>query len=202
VNPFDQRLDHLMETAARTFAERGFHATSMRDLSTASGMSLSGIYHYVRSKQELLGLIQDRTISQVLAGAREAVAAESRPEAHLRAFIRHHLVFFAAHMSEMKVLSHEEAQLTGTMRAQVRRRKKEYGTLLQELLGAVGQRSVEPHVAAYALFGMMNWIYTWYHPGGPVPPDRLADQMAQLFLTGYAPRGVPAAGLAAASLGG
>ena len=40
-------------------------------------------------------------------------------------------------------------------------------------------------VAAYALFGMMNWIYTWYKPTGPVPPDRLADDLTHLFLNGF-----------------
>ena len=60
MSAYDQRLQHLLASAARTFAERGFHATSMRDLSRASGMSLSGIYHYVKGKVELLYLIQDR----------------------------------------------------------------------------------------------------------------------------------------------
>ena len=40
-------------------------------------------------------------------------------------------------------------------------------------------------IAAYALFGMMNWIHTWYHPAGPTPPAALADELASLFLDGY-----------------
>lgn len=189
MNSFDRRLQHLLQTASRTFAERGFHATSMRDLSAACGMSLAGIYHYVRSKQELLGLIQDRCFAEVSAGAHEAVIAAAGPEARLRAFIRHHVVYFTSHMDEMKVLAHEEAQLAGAMRAQVRRRKKEYVTLLSELLAAVERPAVDAKVAAYALFGMINWIYTWYSPGGAIPPERLADQLAQLFLSGYANAG-------------
>jgi AcrR family transcriptional regulator len=186
VTSFDRRLQHLLQTASHTFAERGFHATSMRDLSAACGMSLAGIYHYVRSKQELLGLIQDRCFVEVLAGANEAVAAAQGPDARLRAFIRHHVVYFTGHMGEMKVLAHEEAQLEGAMRAQVRRRKKEYVALLSALLSAVERPAVDAKVAAYALFGMINWIYTWYQPGGAISPDRLADQLAELFLTGYA----------------
>jgi hypothetical protein len=42
----------------------------------------------------------------------------------------------------------------------------------------------DPQVAAYALFGMMNWIYNWYNPAGPVAPDALAERFAQLFLFG------------------
>ena len=72
------------------------------------------------------------------------------------------------------------------MRAQLRRRKRDYANLLQELLDAVPAAQVSRQTAAFALFGMINWIYTWYHPTGPLPPERLGDEMARLFLSGYA----------------
>ena len=184
---YDKRLQHLLTVAARTYAERGYQATSMRDLSKASGFSLAGIYHYVSSKLELLYLIQDRCFSQVIAGAREALdKAGDEPEARLAAFIQHHVTFFAAHMDEMKVLSHESDELEGTMRAQLRRRKREYANLLHELLDQVPEAQISRQTAAFALFGMINWIYTWYHPTGPLPPEKLGEEMSRLFLTGYA----------------
>lgn len=157
----------------------------MREISRESGMSLAGIYHYVSGKTELLYLIQDRCFSQVIGGARAAVAGEITPADRLRGFIHHHIEFFAAHMAEMKVLSHEEEELTGTMLAQVRKQKREYVNLLIELLEQVSPAGVNRQVAAYALFGMMNWIYTWYKPTGPIPPDRLAGDLTHLFLNGF-----------------
>jgi AcrR family transcriptional regulator len=185
MKPYDERLRQLLDTAAVTFAERGFHGTSMRDLSRASGLSLAGLYHYVDSKTELLFLIQDRCFAEVIAGARTALADVDGAEERLRTFIRHHVGFFAAHMNEMKVLAHEEDELSGTMRDAVRQRKREYVALLFGLLEAAGGEPEHRQVAAYALFGMMNWIYTWYHPGGALPPARLASDMADLFLNGY-----------------
>ncbi len=202
MHSFDRRLQTLLSAAAKIFAERGFHGTSMRDLARASGMSLAGIYHYVDSKVELLYLIQDRCFAQVIAGAREAVATETDPRARLVAFIRHHIVFFAGHMDEMKVLSHEYEELSGTMRGQVRRRKREYAEFLLQLLEAVEAPDISRQVAAYALFGMMNWIYTWYHPTGAVAPETLAEEMARLFLTGYSHPATPAAPMLVANLGG
>jgi len=201
MQPYDQRLESLLAAAARTFAERGYHATSMRDLARASGFSLAGMYHYVKSKEELLFQIQDRCFALVLEGAREAVPRGADPETRLRAFIQHHVTFFAAHMDEMKVLAHEEGELTGTMRAQLRRRKKEYVGLLGDLLTAVPGAEADPHIAAYALFGMMNWIYTWYHPAGPTSPAMLAEELASLFLNGYI-TAHPAAPRLVATLGG
>lgn len=197
----DDRLQHLVTTATAIFAERGFHATSMRDLSRASGMSLAGIYHYVRSKHELLFLIQDQCFAEVHAGAVAALATATDPEERVRAFIRHHVVFFTGHMNKMKVLSHEDDELEGTMRQQVQERKRGYVDLLTSLLGQVDHRAINPVVAGYTLFGMMNWIYTWYRPAGAIQPEQLAEDVAGLFLYGYLPSTRHAAELAATSGG-
>jgi AcrR family transcriptional regulator len=186
-----------MGPAMRIFAERGFHATSMRDLSKASGMSLAGIYHYVRSKHELLFLIQDQCFAEVTSGAEQALAPLTDPEERVRAFICHHVLFFTGHMDKMKVLSHEDDELEGTMGERIRKRKRTYVDLLTQLLTAVGHEGMTPRVATYALFGMMNWIYTWYNPSGSITPAQLADELAQLFLNGYLPSNRNAAGLVA-----
>jgi AcrR family transcriptional regulator len=183
----DGRLEHLIATATGIFAKQGYHATSMRDLSRASGLSLAGMYHYVRSKDEILFLIQDRCFAEVQAGAEAALDGVQDGAERIRTFIRHHVVFFAGHMDKMKVLSHEDEELTGTMRERVRERKRAYVDLLTGLLQDHGASDLNPGVATYALFGMMNWIYTWYRPDGPVTPESLADDMARLFLTGFLP---------------
>ncbi|HLB36173.1 MAG TPA: TetR/AcrR family transcriptional regulator [Gemmatimonadales bacterium] len=185
--PYDERLEHLLRTAARVFAEKGYHATTMRDLARATGMSLAGMYYYVQGKDELLFVIQERCFQQVLAGATAAVAETSSPVERVTRFIHHHLGFFASHMSEMKVLSHEARSLTGPRLDKVNRLKRRYVDLLAELitnLDVDGDGRPDPRIAAYGLFGMMNWIYTWYDPKGPVSPETLADHFAQLFLTG------------------
>src|SRR6266566_3034765 len=158
MRPYDERLDHLLARAARVFADKGYHPTTMRDLSAASGMSLAGMYYYVRGKEDLLALIQERCFTQVLEGARQAVASARDPQERLQAFIRHHVSFFAQHMAEMKVLSHEASP---------------------------EQSARDRSAAAYILFGMMNWIYNWYDPAGHIDPTRLADLMASIFLGGF-----------------
>lgn len=186
---YDDRLDHLLQSAASVFATKGYHSTTMRDLSRETGMSLAGMYYYVDGKDELLFTIQDRCFSAVIAGARSAIELASAPGKRLELFIQHHVTFFASHMSEMKVLSHEAESLGSERRARIDALKREYVDLLLEIIRAVraGETGINPHVAAYALFGMMNWIYTWYDPEGPEPPDALANQLAQLFIYGITP---------------
>jgi len=191
MQPFDVRREHLLKAAALAFAERGFHRTSMRDLSRASGMSLAGMYYYVKGKEDLLYQIQKACLEQVVAGAASAVAGGARPTERLAAFIRHHVTFFAVHMAEMKVLSHEAESLTGEAHEEVGGLKQRYVDLCLGLLADVeGRRSgarVDRHIAVHTLFGMMNWIHTWYDPNGPLGVGALSDAICRLFLNGFAP---------------
>src|SRR5258708_13412319 len=141
----------------------------MRDLAAASGVSLAGIYYYVKGKEELLHLIQERSFTQVLEGAKAAVTPESDATARLQAFIRHHVAFFAAHMAEMKVLSHEAASLTGVGQRRVNAIKRRYVDLLEKLLkdASPDETAGDRSAAAHPPFGMMNWLYNWYAP----PPE-------------------------------
>jgi AcrR family transcriptional regulator len=188
VPSYDHRREQLLSAAARTYAANGFAGTSMRDLARASSMSLAGMYYYVESKDDLLFQIQRACFEQVTAGAQGVVSGESDPAKRVAAFVRHHITFFTTHMAEMKVLAHEAESLSGEMLKAIRQLKRHYVNMLVELLAALdGQPDgrARRHIAAYTLFGMMNWIYTWYDPAGPVGADELAETMTRLFLNGY-----------------
>lgn len=191
----DQKLDALLSAAARVFAKHGYHQTSMRDLSRASGVSLAGVYYYVESKEELLYLIQQRNFAAVLAGMHAALAGVTNPVERLARFIDNHLDYFASHMAEMKVLSHEAGALGGDYLQRVNGMKHEYTLALMDILADLerthGPAHVNRRVAAYSLFGMMNWIYNWYDPLGDVGVELLSQNVCRLFLGGYV--GLPVA---------
>jgi TetR/AcrR family transcriptional regulator, cholesterol catabolism regulator len=189
---YDQKLEFILRNAARIFAEKGYHSTSMRDISRETKVSLAGLYHYCRSKDELLFLIQDNCFRRVLETAKSSLLHTLNPIDSLRAFIENHLAFFTANMSEMKVLSHESESLRGEMGKQVSYTKRQYTKLAQELLSNIQRSSgnevedVDLTVATFALFGMMNWIYNWYDPTGKLSVKELIDNLTRLFLNGFA----------------
>ena len=194
----DQKLEFILRTAARIFAEKSYHSTSMRDISRETNVSLAGLYHYCRSKEELLFLIQDNCFGRVLERLEKQLEEVNDPIAKLSLFIENHLSFFAANMAEMKVLSHEAESLRGDLHAHVSTRKDNYTRLARKILHEVQDASentqpVDLTVATYALFGMMNWIYNWYDPEGKLKVHDLAQQLTQLFLGGFAPGLLPAA---------
>src|SRR4030088_2058067 len=204
ISRYDQKLELILRTSARIFAEKSFHSTSMRDISRATGVSLAGLYHYCKSKEELLFLIQDHCFGRVLQRLEERLQRESDPIAKLRIFVDNHLSFFAANMAEMKVLSHEAESLAGDLHEHVSTRKRQYTRTARKILSEVQQaaavfprpsrrnaqlkgnpRPVDVTVATYALFGMMNWIYNWYDPRGKLSVGQLVDNITRLFLSGF-----------------
>jgi AcrR family transcriptional regulator len=187
---YDQKLEFILRNAAQIFAEKNYHSTTMRDISRVTGVSLAGLYHYCKSKEELLFLIQDNCFGRVLERLEERLQNVSDPLSKLRIFIENHLSFFAANMAEMKVLSHEAESLAGDLHTHVSGKKDKYTKLARKILKEIQQQQganaqVDLTVATYALFGMMNWIYNWYDPRGKLKVSELVDNVTRLFLRGF-----------------
>lgn len=187
---YDEKLEFILRTAAAIFAEKSYHSTSMRDISRATSVSLAGLYHYCRSKEELLFLIQDNCFARVLERLEERLRETDDPVEQLRIFIENHLSFFAANMAEMKVLSHEAESLEPELHARVSGKKQKYTKLARGILSEAQQQqeekpAVDLTVATYALFGMMNWIYNWYDPRGKLSVDQVVKNITRLFLSGF-----------------
>lgn len=184
---YDEKLELILRTAAAIFADKGYHQASIRDISKETGISLSGLYYYFESKEELLYLIQSHCFETVLGEAERLLANVSDPARRLRIFVENHLRYFVANMKEMKVLSHEADSLTGDYRRRVNELKKRYTGICADILAQLRPKEsgIDERVATFALFGMMNWIYNWYRPGRDVGVAELAEDMTQLFLRGY-----------------
>ncbi len=196
----EEKLERLLAVAAEIFAEKGYHHASIRELSQRAGVSLSGLYYYFSSKEELLFMIQERSLRRVLDGLKHELQGVDQPVGRLRKFIGNHVGFFAQNMAAMKVLTHEYDSLEGEYKARIRDLRLEYSNLCTELLRdlrrSTGSGEAVPlNVATSALFGMMNWIYAGYRPGSSIPVDRLSEHLFRLFTSGFSSRTGPAASL-------
>jgi len=184
---FERRLAHILVHATEVFYDKGYEGASMRDLSRASGMSLSGLYYYFESKEKLLYLIQKETFTTIVERLRERLDAVSDPEQRIRSFILNHLEYFLANRKAMKVLSHEDDALKNGFGAEIAAIKREYYRICVGLLDDFKrQRKLEfsSRLAVLSLFGMMNWIYTWYNPRVDSGAEEIAGKMGDIFLRG------------------
>lgn len=185
----DQKLVYVLKTSAAIFAEKGYHSTSIRDIARATKMSLSGLYYYFASKEELLYLIQDYCFGTLVDNCLRLLEGVEDPVHRLTLLIENHLNYFVNNMNEMKVLSHEANSIGGDFLKKVNSRKREYVDLVMGLLEQIAsERRVEGidiRVATFSLFGMMNWIYNWYNPRKDVDVSGLAQNITRIFLSGF-----------------
>lgn len=184
---FDRNLAVILGHATNVFYEKGYEGASMRDLSRASGMSLAGLYYYFKSKDRLLYLIQKHTFSTIIARLRQRLNGVSDPEQRIHIFIQNHLEYSVENEKAMKVLSHEDESLKNGLGAEVAAIKREYYRVCLGLLDDYKEErkaSFHSRVAVLSLFGMMNWIYTWYRPRVDPDAKELANEMGNIFLHG------------------
>ena len=185
---YDDKLQQILKTSAKIFAEKGFHHTSVRDISRATRMSLSGLYYYFTTKEELLFLIQERCFVTLLQRWEQAANSTLDIRARIRAFAENHLSFFLHNMPEMKVMAHEDESLTGEFNDRILVLKRRYVKVIMDLIGELqtqeGGKGIDLRVATFALFGMMNWIYTWYQPKRDLPLPQLIEQMLRIYFFG------------------
>jgi TetR/AcrR family transcriptional regulator, cholesterol catabolism regulator len=180
----------ILRTAARLFQQRGYDATSMNDVAAALKLSKGGLYHHFQSKDEILFEIMNHamqiTEERVLAPAR----AIADPVERLKALIRLHIeVVLSPRDREITVMLHENHPLPPTLRKRINTRKKEYIHFVEGLMAEVqrvrhGNNAVSPRAAAFALLGMINWIYQWYKPEGSLQANNLVPQFTELVFGG------------------
>jgi AcrR family transcriptional regulator len=181
------QLSKILDRATHVFCDKGYEGASMRDIARASGMSLAGMYHYLGSKERLLYLIQRHTFSTILGRLRNRLDDVSDPERGIRVFILNHLEYFLEHQQAMKVLSHEDEALEGDYGREVAEIKRDYYRICRDLLSRYRKEKglqFDSRTAVLSLFGMMNWIYTWYNPRQDGGAERLARDMGNLFFHG------------------
>ena len=168
----------------------------MRDLSRATGMSLAGLYYYFESKERLLFLIQKHTFATILKDLKSRLESASDPEQRIRMFILNHLEYFVTNRHGLKVLAHEDESLKNEFGSEIAAIKREYYRICLDLMENIQRdRGLDfnPRTAVMSLFGMINWIYTWYNPRVDGDAAALAEEMGTIFLRGIASAEAPKA---------
>jgi len=191
--PRDTLVDsrqEILRTAARLFQQQGYDATSMNDVAAALKLSKGGLYHHFQSKDEILFEIMDHAMEITEQRVLAPVRGIQNPEERLRTLIRLHIeVVLSPRDREITVMLHENHPLPPALRKRINQRKKDYVHFVENLIAEVqrtrpGKGAVTPRAAAFALLGMVNWIYQWYKPEGNLQTHNLVPQFTDLVLGG------------------
>jgi len=186
---YEERRNEVIETAARVFAERGFHETTVDDLVEATGLQRGGLYHYIEGKDDLLVHIHGQFIEPLLAEAKTVGDSDASPEAMLRELGRILMHDIATYLPQVTVFLHEWRIVEhGPEWKEIRRARREFENVISSVL----QRGVEDgsfeiadvRIATLSFLGMFNYSYQWLRPGGRIPHEALANQFCDIFLGG------------------
>jgi TetR/AcrR family transcriptional regulator, cholesterol catabolism regulator len=183
----------ILRTAARLFQQQGYDATSMNDVAAALRLSKGGLYHHFQSKEEILFELMNHAMDITEESVIGPVKAVADPEQRLRTLIRRHIgVVLSERDREITVMLHENHPLSPNLRRRINARKKDYVHFLENLIAEVQRArgssgTVTPRAAAFALLGMINWIYQWYRPEGTLQQEHLVREYTEIFFAGAFP---------------
>lgn len=180
------RRQQIEDAASTLFRERGYAATSVRDIAQALHLQGGSLYAHIASKEDMLWAIvvraADRFNAEVGPIATSALPAPRR----LRQMIRAHVAVVAAAQKDAVVFLHEWRFLGDERRAQIAARRDSYEALFRRVIsdgihtGEFGR--VDARLTAMVILSALNGIASWYSPGGTMSAARIADRHADLFL--------------------
>jgi AcrR family transcriptional regulator len=186
------RKDQIYEVAERLFSERGYHATTMREIARALEIEGGSLYSHISGKQELLYGIVLRGSEQFLRAAREVIALGGPARAQLRELMRRHLAIMAESTARAIVHFHEWHHLDAEHQASIRARRDEYEAYIRRIIRegvAAGEFApYDERLIGLHVLSLLNWTYQWYTPGGTWNADDLADRFFDLLMRGLLPR--------------
>jgi TetR/AcrR family transcriptional regulator, cholesterol catabolism regulator len=176
----------IREEAAKLFFERGYDATSLRQVASAVGLMVGSLYNHIDSKEHLLLQIMGGIIDDLLDSARNAVKVEGDAVDRLEAALAAHLTFHAERAQEVFIGNAELRSLSAGARQVVIEKRHEYELFLQDLIEDAGRAGladvIDAKIHVYSFVAQATHIASWFKPGGRMKLDEIVAIYTKLAL--------------------
>ena len=175
-----------MRESARLFREKGYDATSVRDIAAATGLqSGSWVYHF-KTKQDILAAVMEQGLQQALERIEAIAREELPPRDHFRALVRTHLdTLLGPGQDFIPVLLYDWRSLDKPGRERVIALQKRYEQVWEDVihqLQRAGDWAMPTSIDRLLMFGALNWIVQWYRPRGPLNAAQIVAEAEKFFL--------------------
>ena len=178
------RQELILQTAAQIFASKGYDGGTLEDVADALGMRKASLYHYVRSKQDLLAQLFVRAFEKGVARLEE-VAQTPDPAERLIAILRVYVDEMADHPGLVAAFAggrpHFGDERDDEFDANDRRMVRILERAVEDAVNVEALPPVDPHYGALAIIGMVSCVHRWYDPERDKTPEAIARQFARLL---------------------
>jgi AcrR family transcriptional regulator len=178
----------LVSRAAQLFDEEGYHSTSVEDVAEACDIRKPTLYHYFKSKDELLYAIHDEFIDLLIERERERAKLELSASQALLEVVVDFMELLATHRGHVRVFLEHYRELAEESKAAIKDKRDLYEDSVRAIFergAAAGEfREIDPRMCMLAFAGMCNWAYHWYDPAGPLSGREVAFTFWDLFVRG------------------
>lgn len=183
------RREEILTIACRLFSQKGYHGTTIRDISDACGILAGSLYAHINSKEDLLYEITERGARAFLESLRPIVESEKTAVEKLRQGLRAHIRVIEKNLEAATVFFHEWKALTDERRAKIQKKRDEYEALWARILSEGVERGefadLDQKFARLLILSAGNWLYQWYCPNGKLSADEIADRFVNMMLRGF-----------------
>lgn len=184
---FEVQRATILQQAAELFASRGYTGTSMSGLAAAAGMSKALLYHYYTEKYQLLVEIAEGHIDRLLALVAEVAEVEPGVAARLPRLIEGIVEEYAEASYHHQVLVQDIKYLAARDRKRVRAKERAVVDAFAQAIAARHPRLAQDQLTkplTMLLFGMINWLFTWFKHDGRISYPEMADLVTRFALGG------------------
>lgn len=187
---FDEKRRSILDSAAAVFAKLGMERASMAQIAQENNVSKALLYHYYPSKDLLIFDIGRTHLVELEEAIIEADRPDLEPRARLRHLIGGVLENYRTASNFHQVLLNGTGSLTEAQRLELREMErrivKAFSDVLVDINPALADNRAGVTPVTMSLFGILNWVYTWFRPSGALSREGYADMVTALFLDGAA----------------
>jgi len=182
------RKEIIFREAARLFKEKGYNSSTLRGLANKAGIKGGSIYHHYSSKQEILYLIMEYTMTNLINRVQLAIKDETDPLQKLRKAITFHIEYHTIDTNETYVTDAELRSLDVENYKKIVKMRNTYEKIYRDILlegNATEQMRIDNiKTASRALLQMCTGVSYWFNPNGKQPISQIAENYVELFLWG------------------
>ncbi|MGD9032033.1 MAG: TetR/AcrR family transcriptional regulator [Desulfobacteraceae bacterium] len=177
------KAEEIIDVASQLFSEKGYKATSLKDIADLVGLHKTSLFHYFRNKEEILMGVMDKPMKMRMNFLDEIMNSShlSGPEKFKQAF-KSQVFMTCEFRDHINVWLTEIRSLSPHNQGIYNRKRKEYELRFERIVREVqedGQthlfKDIDPKIATLAVLGMSNWLLKWYSPDGSFTPDAIFD---------------------------